>query len=40
LYVWLIVGDLNLVVTFVLISLILLWRHKSNIQRLLAGKES
>lgn len=40
LYVWLIVGDLNLVVTFVVISLILLWRHKSNIQRLLAGKES
>ncbi len=40
LYAWLIVGDLNLVVTFVLISLILLWRHKSNIQRLLAGKES
>lgn len=40
LYVWLIVGDLNLVVTFVLISLILLWRHKSNIQRLLAGKEA
>lgn len=39
-YVWLIVGDLNLVVTFTAISLILLWRHKSNIQRLLAGQES
>jgi glycerol-3-phosphate acyltransferase PlsY len=39
LYVWLIVGDLNLVITFVLISAILLWRHKSNIQRLLAGQE-
>lgn len=39
-YVWLIVGDLYLVATFVLISLILLWRHKSNIQRLLAGQES
>jgi glycerol-3-phosphate acyltransferase PlsY len=38
-YVWFLVGDLDLVVTFVLISLILLWRHKSNIQRLLAGKE-
>ncbi len=39
-YVWFIVGDLYLVVTFVLISVILLWRHRSNIQRLLAGKES
>lgn len=39
LYVWLIVGDVNLVVTFVVISVILLWRHRSNIQRLLAGKE-
>lgn len=39
-YVWLIVGDANLVITFVLISAILLWRHKSNIQRLLAGEES
>lgn len=40
LYVWLIVGDTNLIVVFVLISLILLWRHKSNIRRLLAGQES
>ncbi|OQW65555.1 MAG: acyl-phosphate glycerol 3-phosphate acyltransferase [Proteobacteria bacterium ST_bin11] len=39
-YVWLIVGDVNLTVTFTVISLILLWRHKSNIQRLLAGQES
>ena len=39
-YVWLIVGDTNLVVTFVFISAILLWRHKSNIQRLLAGEET
>ena len=39
-YVWLVVGDVYLVVTFVLISVILLWRHRSNIQRLLAGKES
>lgn len=39
-YVWFIVGDINLVVTFMIISLILLWRHKSNIQRLLAGQES
>lgn len=40
LYAWLIVGDMNLVVTFVVIALILWWRHKSNIQRLLAGQES
>jgi acyl phosphate:glycerol-3-phosphate acyltransferase len=40
LYVWLIVGDVNLTVTFTVISLLLLWRHKSNIQRLLAGQES
>ncbi len=40
LYVWLIVSDLNLTITFSLISLILLWRHKSNIQRLLSGQES
>ncbi|QPK63106.1 glycerol-3-phosphate 1-O-acyltransferase PlsY [Methylomonas sp. LL1] len=39
-FVWLIVGDVSLLVTFVLISLILLWRHKGNIQRLLAGQES
>jgi len=39
-YVWLIVGDINLVATFILISMILLWRHKSNIQRLLAGQET
>ena len=38
-YVWLIVGDIYLVATFVAISLILLWRHKSNIHRLLAGEE-
>jgi len=39
-YVWMIVGDSKLTVTFALISFILLWRHKSNIQRLLAGKET
>lgn len=39
-YTWLIVGDVYLTATFTLMSLILLWRHKSNIQRLLAGQES
>lgn len=38
-YVWFIMGDIYLTTTFVLISAILLWRHKSNIQRLLTGKE-
>ena len=39
-YVWLIVGDKTLLATFVLLSLVLLWRHKSNVQRLLAGEEA
>ncbi len=39
-YVWFIVGDIYLVAVFLLISIILLWRHKSNIQRLIAGEES
>ena len=38
-YVWFIVGDKYLVSVFVLIPVILLWRHKSNIQRLIAGEE-
>ncbi len=39
-YVWFIVGDIYLAAVFLLISVVLLWRHKSNIQRLLAGEES
>jgi len=39
-YVWFIIEDKNLVAIFFLISVILLWRHKSNIQRLIAGEES
>lgn len=38
-YVWFIIEDKVLVTAFVLISVILLWRHKSNIQRLIAGTE-
>lgn len=38
-YVWFIVGDKYLLAVFVLIPIILLWRHKSNIQRLLRGEE-
>lgn len=39
-YVWFITSDLYLLAVFILISVILLWRHKSNIQRLLKGEES
>lgn len=39
LYAWLITGDANLTVTFAVITVILLWRHKSNIQKLIAGTE-
>lgn len=38
-YVWLIIGDINLMITFTVISIILLFRHKSNIERLLKGEE-
>ena len=40
LYIWFIVGDTNLVAVFIVIPVILLWRHKSNILRLIAGEES
>ncbi len=39
-YVWYIVGDKYLISVFILIPVILLWRHKSNIKRLLKGEES
>jgi len=39
LYVYLIMGMQPLVYVSILISLLLIWRHKSNIQRLLAGEE-
>ncbi|NOQ35319.1 MAG: glycerol-3-phosphate 1-O-acyltransferase PlsY [Methylococcaceae bacterium] len=38
-YVWFMVGEASLVITFILLSIILLWRHKKNIQKLLAGTE-
>lgn len=40
LYAWLILGSGEVVIVSILISAILIWRHKSNIQRLLAGEES
>ena len=39
LYAWLIVGNPVLVAAAALMAAILLWRHKSNIQRLLDGAE-
>lgn len=39
-YAWLIVGDGYIVGVFTVISVILLWRHQSNIKRLLAGEET
>ena len=39
-YVWLMVGDATLVVASVVMTVFLLWRHKSNIQRLMAGSEN
>lgn len=38
-YVWYIVGDISLLLVFTMISIALLWRHKSNIQRLITGEE-
>ena len=38
-YAWFIVGDVNVVGASVVMMVILLWRHKGNIQRLLNGEE-
>ena len=40
LYVYFITGMQVLVYVAVVITVILIWRHKSNIQRLLAGEEA
>jgi len=39
-YAWFIVGDLSIVGASTIMMVLLLWRHKSNIQRLLNGEES
>ena len=40
LYVWLIIGPSpELIITTAVMTLILFWRHRSNIQRLLKGEE-
>lgn len=38
-FAWYITGDEAIVVASVIMTVFLLWRHKSNIQRLLAGQE-
>ncbi|WP_174626327.1 glycerol-3-phosphate 1-O-acyltransferase PlsY [Candidatus Methylobacter favarea] len=38
-YAWLIVGNIPIAAVSGMMMLLLLWRHKSNIQRLLAGEE-
>jgi len=39
-FAWFIVGDKAIVAASVVMTVFLLWRHKGNIQRLLAGEES
>jgi glycerol-3-phosphate acyltransferase PlsY len=38
-YAWFILGKLPVVAATIAMTLVLLWRHRSNIQRLLAGEE-
>jgi len=38
-FAWFLVGDEAIVVASVIMTVFLLWRHKGNIQRLLAGQE-
>jgi glycerol-3-phosphate acyltransferase PlsY len=38
-YAWFLLGNPALVAAVALMAVVLLWRHKSNIQRLLAGEE-
>ncbi|MDD5277101.1 MAG: glycerol-3-phosphate 1-O-acyltransferase PlsY [Methylovulum sp.] len=40
LYAWFIVGDMTIVMACVVMTAVLLWRHKSNIQRLIQGQEN
>ena len=40
LYAWFIVGNINLVAASIIMMLFLLWRHQSNIKRLLAKEEN
>jgi glycerol-3-phosphate acyltransferase PlsY len=39
-YAWFVLGSKEVVIVSIVISAILIWRHKSNIHRLLAGEET
>jgi acyl phosphate:glycerol-3-phosphate acyltransferase len=39
-YAWFIVGDMMIVIACAVMTVLLLWRHRSNIERLLAGSEN
>jgi len=39
-YAWFILGDSTIIMATGVMTVVLLWRHKSNIQRLLSGEES
>jgi glycerol-3-phosphate acyltransferase PlsY len=39
-YAWFILDDVTLVAAAVVMTVLLVWRHKSNIEKLLAGSES
>jgi glycerol-3-phosphate acyltransferase PlsY len=39
-YAWLIATNMTITLASLLMAAFLLWRHKSNIQRLLSGQES
>ena len=39
LYAWFIVGNITLVAATLVMAMLLLWRHKGNIERLLSGEE-
>jgi acyl phosphate:glycerol-3-phosphate acyltransferase len=38
-FAWFIVGDVRIVIASAVMTVFLLWRHESNIQRLLSGEE-
>lgn len=38
-YVWVVIGSFNMLVAALIMTSLLLWRHESNIRRLLAGEE-
>ncbi|MDD5272964.1 MAG: glycerol-3-phosphate 1-O-acyltransferase PlsY [Methylovulum sp.] len=40
LYAWFVVGDINITIASAVMMMFLLWRHKTNIERLLAGEET